>query len=200
MKDNKTFVRLTNIPPRLMTISDLSAESREKVHDTVSYAMSQNSETDIKQVTERCIIAILAEQYVAEWLNGHVMHGEEDLEDPWTYAFDVLAGPEYYGMRIEVKTHQSASKYISVNTGHVGPFKGSTGINLRPFIEQPQADLIIIFDTERQPSGWLIKPYMLSDKDSLVYPGIIVKSKFEGYYINQYVNTVTKNKLNIFYF
>lgn len=200
MKNNKAFKHLASIPKVFLTISDLTDESRVKVQDTIKYAMIQNSESDAKVVAERCVPAMLAEQYVAHWMEGYVMHGDEDLENPWTYAFDVLSGPKYYGMRIEVKTHQSASKYVTVNTGHAEPFKGNTGINLRPFIGLPQADLIIIFNTEQVGNGWIIKPYLLSDRDSLVAPGIIVKSKFDGYYINQYVNTLTKNNLNIIYF
>lgn len=200
MKRNKAFLHLSKIPSRVMKYSDLTQESKAKVKDTVKYALSANGETDTPAVVQRCVIAQLAEQYVAEWMEGSVMHGEEDLSDPWTYAFDVISGPKYYGMRLEVKTHQSESKYISVNTGHIGPFKGTSGLNLRPFIEQKCADLIIIFNTRLTDLGYLIEPFLLSDRDSLVSKGVIVKSKFDGYYINKYLKTIEKECLNIVYF
>ncbi|WJJ54637.1 DNA endonuclease IV [Acinetobacter phage AB1I1M-1] len=200
MKTNKAFIRLSQIPSTIMNLKDLSEESKRKIIDTSKYAMSANNEFDAKTVVMRCAIAQMAEQYVAEWMNGHVMHGDEDTSDPWTYAFDVISGPEYYGMRIEVKTHQSESKYITVNTGHADPYPGKQGLNIRPFLEQPQADLIIFFNTRMIDEGVLLEPYMMSDKDSLRSNEIIVKSKFEGYYLNQYVKTTTKNNLNIFYY
>lgn len=200
MKHNKAFVHLSNIPKRVMNLSDLSDESKRKIIDTVNYAMDANGETDRTVVLLRCTLAQMAEQYVAEWMEGHVMHGEEDTSDPWTYAFDVLAGPKYYGMRIEVKTHQSDSQYISVHTGHTGPFKGTTGLNIRPFLEQPQADLIIVFNVKRVDGGWELKPFVLTDRDSLLYESVVVPSKFDGWYLNRYVSTATQNNLNICYF
>lgn len=200
MKSNKAFLHLASIPPKWFRSTDLTEESKVKVKDTVKYAMEANDEIDTFAVLKRCVVAQLAEQYVAEWMEGHVMHGEEDTSDPWTYAFDVLAGPKYYGMRIEVKTHQSESKYITVNTGHAQPFPGKSGLNLRPFIEQKQADLIILFNTSEKDGRWLIEPFLLSDRDSLMHKDIILKSKFDGFYINKFVKTVTKNMLNIVYF
>lgn len=199
MKENKAFIHLCAIPEKFMSIGDLSDASRQKVFSTAEYALGANSETVSKAaVLERCIIATLAEQYVAEWMEGHIMTGEENLDDPWTYAFDVLSGPKYYGMRIEVKTHQSNSRYINVHTGHTTPYPGTQGLNIRPFLELRKADLIIIFDTIKHKNGWFFKPCFLSDADSMLYESVVVKSKFDGYYLNQYISTVTKQNLNIF--
>lgn len=200
MKQNKAFKRLASIPSTIMTMADLTPESKAKIKDTVKYAMEANNESDLSSVVTRCMIAQLAEQYVAEWMEGEVMHGDEDLNDPWTYAFDVVSGPKYYGMRLEVKTHQSESNYITINTGHAEPFKGKSGLNLRPFIEHKCADLIIIFNTKTTSSGVLIEPVLLSDRDSLIAPGVIVKSKFDGYYINRFMKKVEKDLLNVVYF
>ena len=198
MKENKAFKHLCRIPERRMGLSDLSEANRDKVVSTAKYAMNANGESDQREVLKRCLIATLAEQYIAEWMQGHVMHGEEDLNDQWTYAFDVLSGPEYYGMRIEVKTHQSPSRYINVHTGHRSPYPGSQGLNIRPFLELRHADLIIVFDTKEDNGGWIFRPCFLSDVDSMLYDSVVVKSKFDGYYINQYISTIAKENLNIF--
>lgn len=197
---NKAFNRLACIEPRHMKISDLTPESKRKVVDTTKYSMDSSGAEYDKSILERCVVAQLAEQYVAEWMEGVCMHGEEDLNDPWTYAFDVLSSHKYYGTRIEVKTHQSGSNYITVNTGHVPPFKGTAGINLRPFIEQKVADLIIFFNTRMIDGGWLIEPFLVSDRDSLVSKEVIVKSKYDGYYINKFLPNVIKNHLNLKFF
>lgn len=200
MKLNKAFIRMTEMKPRFMKISDLTEESRKKVHDTFKYAIDANGESDRRAVMKRCVIAQLAEQYVAEWMEGTALHGDEDLEDPWTYAFDVLAGPKYYGMRIEVKTHQSDSSYITVNTGHDVPYPGSIGLNLRPFLNFSICDLIIFFDTNEVDGGWMFEPFLVSDRDSLKSEGVVKKSQYSGYYLNKYPTQMIKNNLNLFYY
>ncbi|ADG60152.1 DenB-like DNA endonuclease IV [Acinetobacter phage Acj9] len=199
MKNSKAFKRLCEIKPIRLGISDLSDESRKKVFDTIEYAMDANGESDKRTVAERCVIAMLAEQYVAQWLKGFVMHGEENLDDPWTYAFDVLGGPEYNGIRVEVKTHQASSKYVVINTGHTPPFVGTTGLNVRPFLELKIADVLLVFDTKADGDKWLFEPYFLCDRDSLVSPGVTKKSKFNGHYINFFLPKHQAKELNIFY-
>ncbi len=193
MIKNKAIQHLASIPPKILSVSDLTVKTKAKVQETTMYAMEHNDETDVKLVLSRCIIAILAEQYVAEHMNGAVMHGEETPDDPWTYAFDVVSGPEYYGQRIEVKTHQSDSKYITVKTMTTS----ESGINLVPFLESNIADLIIIFDTtEIERHKWLFTARVIADQ--LGIQQIITKSNFSGHYLNTYLKPYVKENFNIF--
>lgn len=200
MKNNPGFIRLCSINERTMKSADLSEESKQKVKDTIMYSLSQNPKQHRPSVLIRCVIAQLAEQYVAEWMNGWCNHGNEDLSDPLSYGFDVLSNIKYTGLRIEVKTHQSNSKYISVNTQTAEPFKGTTGLNLRPFLGLNVSDAMIIFDvseSQEHPGSWIFKPVIVTDPKSLLKPGVILKSNFDGYYLN---NRQPENNSNIFYF
>lgn len=201
MKGNKAWERLCSIPQTVMSSRDLTPESKTKVIDTTRYAMEHNNETDQTAVLTRCVIAQLAEQYVAQWMKGFCLHGEENTTDPWTYSFDVLAGPEYYGIRIEVKTQQSGAKYVSVHTGTTAPYQGNSGLNIRPFLECGIADLIIVFKTDKHPNGgWKFTPFITCDAEALRNKQVVKKSNYSGHYINTRIPEDLRKKLNISYF
>ena len=199
METNPGFKHLCDIKEIRMRSTDLSQESKTKVKDTILYSLTQNPKQHRPSVLERCVIAQLAEQYVAEWMNGWCNHGNEDLSDPLSYGFDVLANIEYSGLRIEVKTHQSNSKYISVHTQNQEPFKGTTGLNLRPFIGLRVSDVMIIFDVKADDAGsaWLFKPVIIATPKAICSKDVVLKSNFDGWYINQ---NEQENISNIFYF
>lgn len=83
-----------------------------KIADTARYSLKQNPNQDKAEVIERCRIAVYAEFFVADWLSGYVNKGQEDVNDPYTYAWDVLAHPRYCGLRVEVKTHQDRKSVV----------------------------------------------------------------------------------------
>lgn len=203
MKTNPGWLRLTQLPETRLRSTDLTPESRQKVIDTVKYSLSQNPNQQKEIVTERCVIAQLAEQLVAEWMEGWCNHGSEDTSDPLSYGYDVLSNIKYCGLRIEVKTHQSASSYISVNTGHVGPLKGSKGLHVRPFLELGVADvMIVISSSQDQSGGWIFTPKVIMDPVALMNPSITHASQYDdGYFLKLgFIPAQTKNLLNIFIF
>lgn len=202
MKNNIGYKRLKNIPTVIMTKKDLTEESLDKVKDTARYSLSLDPNQDKKEVIERCLIAQMAEQHVAHYMEGFINHGIENTDDPLSYAYDVLANIKYTGLRIEVKTHQSESKWITVSTGHAEPYKGHAGINLRPFIECGVADLMIIFRTTKvSPGEYKLSPMMMCDRTALIpKSGVVKSSQFTGFYMQNYVSAEIANQYNIHYF
>ena len=190
VETNPGWQRLTELKPRIMSLSDVSEEVKEKIKSTTKYSLESNPDQTIHQCFEKCMVAILAEEYVREHVNGFINHGQEDINDPYTYAYDVIAHPDYSGLRIEVKTHQSSSKWVVVNSGIDGDCPGVTGINLGPFLKFGVADVIIIFKTEKvSQNTFRLIPYILSDQYALsTKNGSIQKSKFDGYYLTGRIN------------
>lgn len=203
MKTNPGWLRLTQLPETRLRSTDLTQESRQKVIDTAKYSLSQNPNQQKEIVIERCVIAQLAEQLVAEWMEGWCNHGSEDTSDPLSYGYDVLSNIKYCGLRVEVKTNQSASSYISVNTGPVGPLKGSKGLHVRPFLELGVADVMIVISTSQdQSGGWIFTPKIVMDPVALAHPNITQASQYDdGYFLKLgFIPAQTKNLLNIFIF
>ncbi|BBC78340.1 DenB-like DNA endonuclease IV [Escherichia phage EcS1] len=170
----------------------MSPEDKVKIKDTVRYSMSQDPEQDLEEVTDRCIPAIIAERYVADHLDGYINHGGENLKDPYTYAYDVLAHPKYSGLRVEVKTSMlnperiGQKQWVGCTTGQFGRYPGGYGINLGPFIEFSVSDVIIIFRVEKMgPGAYRLIPYVLADKMAFKKEaGLVAKSNFTGWYIS----------------
>jgi hypothetical protein len=176
-------MRLSQIPTFTLSKNDLTSEMKVKIADTVRYSLSQNPDQSHEEVIKRCKVAVFAEYFVANWLDGYVNHGSEDVKDPYTWAWDVLAHPRYTGLRVEVKTHQSTSKWISVTTGQGGEFPKGTGINIGPFLNFKIADCIIILDvTETTPDDFLFTLKFVGDHNSL--RTITRKSNYSGWYLN----------------
>lgn len=179
---NRGLQRLKNLPTFTREVNDLTSEDIVKVKSTVNYTMSKNPDQDSKAALKRCVIAQLAEKAVADWVDGYVAHGIEDPDDPYTYAWDVLAHPRFCGLRIEVKTHQSDSKWISVTTGYGGDFPGGSGINLGPFLTHRVADCIIILDTvESSPGVFQFTPKFVGDVEQT--KSKVRKSNYQGWYL-----------------
>lgn len=182
------FTRLSEIEENIMNKFSLTKESIEKIKSTAEYSLNQDPDQDPKEVVKRCMIAQMAEQYVAEHMEGWFSSGDEDVSEPLTYAFDVLAPMKYNGIRIEVKTHQSGSKWISVSTGASGKYPGKTGINVGPFLQHKVADVIIFFDVEDFGQGhYKLIPRLMADQIAL--EECITKSKYTGYYLNTRIGT-----------
>ncbi|ARB05777.1 hypothetical protein fHeYen901_4 [Yersinia phage fHe-Yen9-01] len=168
-----------------MSVKDLTPENRAKVVDTHKYSLSQDESQDSSEVLTRCIKAILAEQYIAKEVDGTVAGGNEDHNDPWSYAFDVVASGEYSGLRIEVKTHQSNAKSISCHTGYSGDYQHGSGLNLGPFLNHKIADCMIILNCTEVRSGvYRFVPVILAASDAFnPKTGLVRKSNFSGWYI-----------------
>lgn len=152
---NKALMRLKSLPTFTLNLSDLSSEQKVKILDTARYSLSQDESQNSIDVLKRCRIAIPAEYAVADWMNGYVNCQEvnHDDNDPYEWAWDVLAHPMYQGVRIEVKTHFVTDRanhkpWINVTTGQDGLFPDGNGINLGPLIKHAVADCIIIFVAE----------------------------------------------------
>lgn len=183
---NPGVQKLIELQPFKMGIKDLSQDSLDKAKDTAIYSLGLNPDQDKKQALLRCIVAQMAEQKVADHIQGWVNHGIEDVQDPITFAYDVLAPVEYSGLRIEVKTHQSDAKWISVSTGANGKYavqnQNDRGVNIGPFLDHQISDLIIFIDTKKINGKYLFTPKLLCDRMGLME--CVKKSNFKGYYIN----------------
>lgn len=198
---NPGWLRLAEMKPFEMKTSDLTSEMKVALKDTVTYSMRMSPDQLYEECVEKCLIAIMSEYAVADWLEGYVNKGIEDLKDPYTYAFDVVAHPKYNALRIEVKTHQSGSKWIGVTTGYKGEYPNGTGINLGPFINFPVADLIIVFKTaKKSPGCYTFIPWLLADKYSFhKNSGVVAKSNFDGWYLTGRKNHDHESSFHIFH-
>ena len=112
-------------------------------------------------------------------MNGNFMDCDVNFDDPFTYAFDVLSGIEYYGTRIEVKTHQSNAKWIAVNIEKNNKFGM---INLHHFLSIDVADYIAIYDSKRFDNGFNFKTAFIGTREQL--KPLIRKSNFKGWYLH----------------
>lgn len=176
---NPGWVRLSQIPPVKFKFSNLSGEIRTKILDTYTYSMGVSPGQNTEDCLRKCAIAIFAEYYVADWMDGYVNSGLEDTSDPYTYAYDVLSHPRYCGLRIEVKTHRIGKyKSVRVKTGNFGKYPDKYGINIGPFINYNVADIIIMFKAKSLGNGVVyLTPLILSDRESFERHGVM-KSKF----------------------
>lgn len=184
LQTNPGFLRLAEFEKFDMRKADLSAESIEKIKDTVRYTMTRDPDQNLTDVLKRCMIAQMAEQQVATHVEGNFGTLDAVYDDPYTWAYDVLAHIKYSGIRIEVKTHQSGSKWIQVNTRNRPPYPATSGINIGPMLEHGVADLLIIFDVKENNDVYTFTPVLLCDKIALTNTDLIKKSNFQGYYIN----------------
>lgn len=203
MKTNPGYIRLTELKEVSLSYKHLSKESVAKIMATVEYSMGLDPNQDRQEVLGRCAIAQLAEQHVAEWLEGWVNHGNENTDDPLSYAFDVLGNIKYNGIRVEVKTHQNQkSNFITIHSkgGQYFSDNGYPGVNVRPFLEAGVADVIVIFDAiENSPEDIRLTPRLLCDPHALIQPRVVNRSNFRngGYYINNKSLGHLKHMLNI---
>lgn len=187
---NPGWQRLLELTPTTFNLNVLTPELKVKIKDTVLYSMRQSPDQDPKECIKKCAIAVYAEYYVAHHMAGYVNRGIEELNDPYTYAYDVLSHPKYCGLRVEVKTHQTDSRWVGVTSGAYGMYPGGYGINLGPFLEFPVSDLIVIFKSEEiSPECIQLTPWMLADKEAMLPgTGVVAKSKFEGWYLTGRIN------------
>lgn len=176
------LLRLKNLPTFILSNEFLTSEMKVKIADTARYSLKQDPGQIKEDVVRRCKVAVFAEYVVANWLDGYVNKGIEDVEDPYTYAWDVLAHPKYCGIRVEVKTHQIDSKWISVTTGYSGDYPGGNGINIGPFLNHRVADCIIILDAkETSPDVFSYSIKFVGDHEDL--KKIVRKSNYNGWYL-----------------
>lgn len=178
---------MTELKPKIFTVKDLSSEDKVKVKDTINYSLSQNPNQTREEVREKCWIAVASERMIADHFDGYINSGIENLKDPHTYAYDVLCHPRFSGLRVEVKTHQSGSKWISCSSGAYGLYPGNTGINLGPFLEFAVSDLIIILKADKvSPGAVRLTPFICADKNAFnKKSGLVVKSNHTGWYISE---------------
>lgn len=189
----KGFERLKTLKPWFSTSLDLTPETKQKVKDTSEYSLSQDPTQEVKTVVQRNIIAMLAEQKIAQFMDGMINSGDEDTDYPITFAYDVLCPIKYNGMRIEVKTTMS-DKWISVSTGDKGPYAGHTGINLGPFIEHKVADVMIIIKVKEVHGHYKFEPFMLCQQGAF-NKETVKKSNFEGWYLD-----LKSSNPNVYYY
>lgn len=186
IRNSNTWALLQRLKPVSMYIKDMSEQVKEKAKDTADYSLEQDPTQNRNQVLNRCYIAMMAEQIVVEAVHGFLPCGSEDFDNPYSFAYDVVAKD---GVRIEVKTHQSDSKWINVHTGMSGDYPSEVpGINLGPFLKHKLSDLIIIFDSKANGSGGILfTPKILAGLDAFSTSSPLVKkSQFNpGYYLSE---------------
>lgn len=157
------FVRLSSIPKFTLSYKDLSKESIEKLKSTIDYIKANYPLRDIKAAKKFTLASILAEQHIAKYMEGEYYSDQEDLSDPWTYAFDVLSGIKYQGLRIEVKCSFSG-KWINVQSTE---YPGPSGINLTSFCSSNVADVMIILGTTEVSTGtFLYVPRVICTREA----------------------------------
>lgn len=161
-----------------MTQDLIDASSSMKIMGTTNYSMQKNPNQDFHEVHERCKVATMAEQSVAYHMNGSIMDNPADYSDPYSYSFDVLSGKEYYGARIEVKTHQSDSKWINVNIDH---HNKSGVMNLFHFLEYDVADFIAIYRSKKINGIYSFSQAFVGNRSQL--KPLITKSNYGGWYL-----------------
>lgn len=198
--NNPGWQRLLELTETSFSLDQLTPELKVKIKDTVLYSMRQSPDQDPKECIKKCAIAVYAEYYVAHHMAGYVNRGIEELDDPYTYAYDVLSHPKYSGLRIEVKTHQTDSRWVSVTTGAYGIYPGGQGINLGPFLAFPVSDIIVILKSEETSPGVIrLTPWLLSDKESFSQgTDVVLKSKFDGWYLSGRIRHDFKSAFKIF--
>lgn len=185
IQNSDTWALLQRLTPTYMKAEDIKPHVVAKIKDTIRYSLEQDPNQNKQDVARRCRTALMAEQLVAETVHGFMPSGRENHSNPWSWAYDVVAKD---GVRIEVKTHQAKSNYITVNTGMSGDYPAtSRGINLGPFLGHKLSDLIIIFDSKQESSGAvLFTPKFIAGRDAFVKDsGLVIKSQYnDGYYLS----------------
>lgn len=179
-----TWKQLLNLKPTNLTVEDLSRENKIKALNTARHSMALDASQEQRSALKRCVIATLAEQMIAECTNGRVMDSEFDKTNPFSFAYDVISNE---GMRIEVKTHQSDSRWINVHTKGRHPYPHGSGIDLDVFLTYRLSDLIIILETDEvSPGFYRFIPRMMGDQTAfLPGSGLVQESKYEngGWYL-----------------
>lgn len=179
-----TWKQLLNLKPVNLAVENLSRENKIKALKESDHSMSLDSSQDQPSVLKRCVIATLGEQLVAQCTNGRVIDNGFDKTNSFSYSFDIISEE---GMRIEVKTHQSGSRWISVHTKGNHPYPYGSGIDLDGFLTYRLSDLIIILDTEEvAPGVYRFTPKMMGDQTAfLPGSGLVQKSKYKnnGWYL-----------------
>lgn len=179
-----TWKQLLNLKPTDLTVEDLSSENKIKASNTARNSLKLDESQNRRAVLKRCVIATLAEQMVALATAGRVMDSEFDKTNPFSYAFDVISEE---GVRIEVKTHQSDSRWINVHTKGRYPYPHGSGIDLDGFLTYRLSDLIIILETDEvSPGVYRFTPRMMGDQTAfLPGSGLVQESKYEngGWYL-----------------
>lgn len=179
-----TWKQLLNLKPIDLTVEDLSSENKIKASNTARNSLKLDESQNRRAVLKRCVIATLAEQMIALATAGRVMDSEFDKTNPFSYAFDVISEE---GVRIEVKTHQSDSRWINVHTKGRYPYPHGSGIDLDGFLTYRLSDLIIILETDEvSPGVYRFTPRMMGDQTAfLPGSGLVQESKYEngGWYL-----------------
>lgn len=179
-----TWKQLLNLKPVNLTVENLSRENKIKALKESEHSMSLDNSQEQRSALKRCVIATLGEQLVAQCTNGRVMDTEFNKANPFSYSFDVISEE---GVRIEVKTHQSDSRWISVHTKGRHPYPYGSGIDLDGFLTYRLSDLIIILDVEEvSPGVYRFIPRMMGDQTAfLPGSGLVQESKYEngGWYL-----------------
>ncbi|BAQ23248.1 DNA endonuclease IV [Edwardsiella phage PEi26] len=185
IRNSDTWALLQRLEPTKMTSKYMTPLAKEKARETSHYSLRQDPSQNEQDVLRRNLVAMMAEQIVMNAVHGFMPTGRENHENPWSFAYDVVGKD---GVRIEVKTHQTDSKYITVNTGMSGDYPATSwGINLGPFLGHKLADLIIIFDTKQDATGaTLFTPKYLAGRDAFVKDsGLVIKSQYnDGWYLS----------------
>ncbi|AHY25509.1 DNA endonuclease IV [Serratia phage PS2] len=200
MKSNPGFDRLSALRPWSMRISDVDGRVLNKIRTTVEYAQSKSPNDSKEDVIARCARAILAEAYIAQWMEGQFAYGEEDLNDPYTWGYDVLAHQKYCGLRIEVKTTTS-QKSISCSTGQVPPYatSGMKGVSFAGTMMHEIADVVIVVRVSVEDGLFTFTPAFLFTPDVLgTNVGFVRRSKFSGFYLANYFDNSENYSIKVF--
>ena len=159
------FVHLSNMKPFCMDASvHMSQSTKLKVDDTVRYVMETYPDRDPEQVRFVSTVSLMAEQHIASYTGGTNDGAKEDLDDPYTYAYDVALPSKYQGLRLEVKCSLSG-KWINIKDNKDYPSR--SGINLYSFRHHRVADCIIILSaTELDPGVFEYTPKVLTVREA----------------------------------
>lgn len=169
------FKHLTEIGQFNMSLKDASDETRIKIIDTAKYALECDPTRDRQQLIHVTTASLLAEQYVASHMEGSSYSGVEDINDPFTFAFDVLSHIKYQGLRIEVKCAFS-NKWVNIRSSN---HPSNEGISLDAFLASNVADVMIIFLTQENQSGvFTYRPGFVIGRDVFTqYPDLIKRGR-----------------------
>lgn len=153
----------------------MSEDSIIKIKDTVNYSMNKDPSQNKIDVVKRCKIAILAEQISAEILDGSIAHNEINYDDPFTFAYDIIAGINHHHGRVEVKTSQNNNEWITVS---IDKRNESNSINLYHFLEYEVSDMIVIY----QYYNNIYSARYVGDRNDIKKR--IKKSNYNGWYLS----------------
>ena len=182
---NPGFARLASLGSFSVRIVESSAVARQKIKTTAEYAKTKSPNDSTEDIIERCARSILAEEYIAKFMEGQYSAGKEDLDDPYTWAYDVLSNQKYSGLRVEVKT-TTAQKWISCSTGKMEPYPsyGFKGISFAGTMNHQIADLVIVLRVSLNDGVFTYKPVFLFTPDVLEeHVGFVRESNYDGWYL-----------------